>query len=50
MPFRCCASDHPHVQVLPMIEEAKVMTDALIEKRFEVQQKWLEGLKKVWDI
>ena len=50
MPYRCCASNHPHVQVLPMIEEAKALTSALIERRFEVQQEWLDGLKRVWNV
>ena len=50
MPFRCCASDHPHIRMFPVTEEAKRMTDALIDERFEVQQEWLDGLKKIWDL
>lgn len=48
MPFRCCASHHPHVRVFPMIDEAKRLTNALIERNFEVQQEWLEELKTAW--
>lgn len=32
-----------------MVEEASRVTDALVERRFEVQQEWLEGLKGVWE-
>lgn len=49
MPFRRCAKDHPFVRAFPMNEEARGVTDALIERRFEVQQAWLEGLRKVWE-
>lgn len=49
MPFRRCASDHPHTRMFPVTEEAKRMTDALIDGRFEVQREWLDGLKKIWD-
>lgn len=49
MPFRRCAKDHPFVRAFPMIEEARRVTDALVERRFEVQQAWLEGLRKVWE-
>ena len=49
LPFRCCAKDHPFVRAFPMIEEARRVTDALVERRFEVQQAWLEGLRKVWE-
>ena len=48
MPFRHCASDHPHVRVFPMIDEAKRLGNALIEGNFEVQYEWLEELKTVW--
>lgn len=47
--FRRCASHHPFVRVFPMVEEASRVTDALVERRFEVQQEWLEGLKGVWE-
>ena len=30
-----------------MIEEAELMTAALLERKFEVQQGWLDELKKV---
>ena len=49
MPFRYCGKDHPFVRVFPMIEEARRVADALVERRFEVQQAWLDGLRKVWD-
>ena len=49
LPFGCCASDHPRVRIYPMIEEAKLMTAAVLERKFEVQQGWLDELKKVWD-
>ena len=49
LPFRVCAEDHPFVRVFPMIEEARRVTDALVERRFEVQQAWLEGLRKDWE-
>jgi hypothetical protein len=29
-------------------QEARDMTDALREKRFEVQQEWLNRLWKIW--
>ena len=50
MPFRRCAKDHPFVRAFPMIEEARRVTDALVERRFEVQQAWLDGLKEVWGL
>ena len=49
MPYRYCAADHPHVRVFPMTDEAVRLTDALVERRFEVQQEWLAGLRKTWD-
>ena len=49
LPFRKCASDHPHVKVFPMIEEAERITNALVDMKFEPQQAWLEELRKVWD-
>ena len=49
MPFRRCAKDHPFVRAFPVIEEARRVTDALVERRFEVQQAWLDGLRKVWE-
>ena len=49
LPFRLCAKDHPFVRAFPMIEEARRVTDALVERRFEVQQAWLEALRKVWE-
>ena len=49
MPFRRCAKDHPFVRVFPMVEKARRVTDALVERRFEVQQAWLDGLRKVWE-
>ena len=45
LPFKKCASDHSFVDVFPMIEEA----EPIIEMRFEVQQEWLESLRKAWD-
>ncbi|KAI9686104.1 MAG: hypothetical protein M1822_004088 [Bathelium mastoideum] len=48
MPFRACAADYEHVQVYPMSEEARRVTTALVERRFEVQQQWLDMLKKEW--
>lgn len=48
MPFRKCAADHQHVRMFPMTSEAKRVTTALVERRFEVQQEWLDGLKKEW--
>lgn len=47
--FRRCASHHPFVRVFPMVEGARRVTDALVERRFEVQQGWLEGLRRVWE-
>lgn len=48
LPFRRCAADHEHVRVFPMTEDAKRITDALVERRFTVQQEWLDALKKEW--
>ena len=48
-PFRYCSNAHDHLRIFPLGREAKVMTDALMEQRFEVQQEWLDGLKKVWE-
>ena len=50
MPFRRCAKDHPFVRAFPMIEEARRVTDALVERRFEVQKAWLDGLREVWGL
>lgn len=50
MPMRICARDHPHIKMFPVVEEAKRMTDSPLEKRFEVQQSWLESLKETWGI
>ena len=36
MPFRLCAKDHSFVRVSPMVEGARYVTDALVERRFEV--------------
>lgn len=49
MPFRRCAKDHPFVRAFPMTEEARWVTDALVERRFEVQQAWLDRLREVWE-
>ncbi|KAL9046447.1 MAG: hypothetical protein Q9214_000714 [Letrouitia sp. 1 TL-2023] len=49
IPARICAVDHPLVRIFPMIEEAKELTEALVERRFEVQQRWLDALRKVWE-
>lgn len=49
IPARICAVDHPLVRIFPMIEEAKELTDALVERRFEVQQRWLDALRKEWE-
>lgn len=46
---RICASDHSLIRVFPMIEEAKELTDALLQRRFEVQQRWLDDLRKTWE-
>lgn len=48
--IRNCASDHPLVCVYPMVPEAIELTDALIERRFDKQQKWLEQIRKAWDV
>ncbi|KAL9614237.1 MAG: hypothetical protein Q9167_001258 [Letrouitia subvulpina] len=48
IPTRICAVDHPLVRIFPMIEEAKELTNALVERKFEVQQRWLDSLRKVW--
>ena len=45
---RICAVDHPLVRIYPLTDEAREMTDALVEKRFEAQQEWFDGLRKVW--
>lgn len=49
IPARICAVDHPLVRIYPLIDEAREVTDALVEKRFEAQQIWLDGLRKVWE-
>lgn len=49
IPARICAVDHPLVRIYPLIDEAREVADALVEKRFEAQQKWLDGLRKVWE-
>ena len=41
--------DHPLVRIYPLTDEAREVTDALMEKRFKVQQDWLNGLRKVWE-
>lgn len=43
-----CSSDHTHVKVFPVTEEARALTDALLDKRFEVQERWLNSLWKIW--
>jgi hypothetical protein len=45
-----CSSDHEHehVKVFPVTQEARALTDALLEKRFEVQEQWLHQLWKTW--
>jgi len=48
MPFRKCAADHEHLQVYPMTKDAKRITDALMDRKFELQQEWLDGIMKVW--
>ncbi|KAL9093549.1 MAG: hypothetical protein Q9165_003944 [Trypethelium subeluteriae] len=48
MPSRVCAADHEHIQVYPMSEDARRVTTALMEKRFEVQEEWLDILKREW--
>lgn len=50
MPYRTCTKDHEIVRMLPITDDARKMTDALIEKRFEVQQEWLDGLRKEWKL
>ena len=50
MPYRCCSRDHPLLRVFPLTEEAKDIADALIERRYEVQEHWIDELKKAWDI
>ena len=50
MPYRCCYSDHSHVQMFLVSEDARRITDALIERRFAVQQEWLDGLRKEWGL
>ncbi|KAL6716248.1 hypothetical protein ACLMJK_005814 [Lecanora helva] len=49
IPSRVCAVDHPLVRIFPTVAEAKELTDALVEMRFEIQQKWLNGLRKTWE-
>ncbi|OQN99698.1 hypothetical protein B0A48_14468 [Cryoendolithus antarcticus] len=43
-----CSSDHKHVMVFPVTQEARALTDALLQKRFEVQEQWLHQLWKTW--
>jgi hypothetical protein len=43
-----CRSSHEHVQIFPVGEKARELTDSLMEKRFEVQQEWLNGLRDIW--
>ena len=50
LPVRCCFPDHPLVKVFPISEEGNKMADALIEKRWEVQQEWLDRLRREWDV
>ena len=49
IPARICAVDHPLVRVYPLTDEARELTDALVGRRFEVQQEWLDELRKVWE-
>ena len=49
LPDRKCAVDHAWVKVFPMVEEATRITDAILEMRFEAQQEWLGGLRRVWE-
>ena len=46
---RICAVDHPLVRIYPLTDEAREVADALVEKRFEAQQDWLDGLRKDWE-
>ena len=48
MPHHSCAADHEHVKAFPLTEDAVKITDALIERRFEMQQVWLDKLKQEW--
>lgn len=49
IPARICAVDHPLVRVYPLTNEARELTNALVGKRFEAQQEWLDDLRKVWE-
>lgn len=49
IPARICAVDHPLVRVCPLTSEARELTNALVGKRFEAQQEWLDDLRKVWE-
>ncbi|KAL8780983.1 MAG: hypothetical protein Q9213_006212 [Squamulea squamosa] len=46
---RICAADHPLVRAFPITKEADELANALVERRFEVQQKWLDALRRVWE-
>ena len=50
MPYRCCSKDHPLLRVFPLTEEAKNVADAIVEGQYEVQQQWLDELKKAWQL
>lgn len=49
IPARICAVDHPLVRVYPLTNEARELTNALVGKRFEAQQEWLDDLQKAWE-
>lgn len=48
IPYRCCSSGHQHVKVFPMTDDARRVTEALVERRFEEQQEWLDRLRAAW--
>lgn len=50
LPFRKCSTDHPLVRIFPITHEAREMTDALLNREFERQQKWLDGLRDTWGV
>lgn len=50
LPFRKCSANHPLVRIYPITPEAREMTDALLNRDFDRQQKWLDGLRDTWGV
>lgn len=45
-----CDKSHGHVQVFPIVEEARVICDALLEQNSSLADAWIEELRKERDV